>query len=153
MMKKMLVFDMDGTIADFYGVNGWLEMITNSIVTPYIEANPIYDPVCLNSILNALKKDGWKIMVTTWLSKDSTAEYEKAVTQAKIEWLKKYEFPFDNVFCVPYGTQKQTVTKKFGGYQILIDDNKEVREKWDNGDTINANDNILAELVKLIRID
>ena len=26
-MNKVLVFDMDGTIADFYGVEGWLEYL------------------------------------------------------------------------------------------------------------------------------
>ena len=26
-MNKVLVFDMDGTIADFYGVDGWLDCL------------------------------------------------------------------------------------------------------------------------------
>ena len=37
-MKRTLVFDMDGTIANFYGVNGWLEDIRSGNPRPYIVA-------------------------------------------------------------------------------------------------------------------
>ena len=33
-MNKTLVFDMDGTIADLYGVEGWLEMLRAEDETP-----------------------------------------------------------------------------------------------------------------------
>ena len=42
-MSRMLVFDMDGTIADLYGVNGWLEMLRNEDALPYEIAKPLYD--------------------------------------------------------------------------------------------------------------
>lgn len=32
-------FDMDGTIADFFGVEGWLEMLHNEDTTPYAKLN------------------------------------------------------------------------------------------------------------------
>ena len=32
---KVIVFDMDGTIADLYGVNGWLEMLNAENPKPY----------------------------------------------------------------------------------------------------------------------
>ena len=37
-MTKMIVFDMDGTIADLYGVEGWLEMLEAENAAPYVEA-------------------------------------------------------------------------------------------------------------------
>ena len=150
MLNKILVFDMDGTIADLYGVIGWLPMLRNEDPTPYIKATPMYDMVSLNAILMILKAQGWKIVVTSWLAKGSTKEYDKEVRKAKTEWLKKYRFPFDEIHLVKYGTTKANCTRKYKGYQILVDDNETVRRGWTLGNTIDANENILDELVKLI---
>ena len=150
MTEKILVFDMDGTLADFYGVNGWLEYLNESNPTPYIIAEPLYDMVVLTSVLNILKTKGWKIVVTSWLAKDSTKDFDKEVRQAKREWLEEYNFPFDEIHLVKYGTTKANCTRKLGGYQILVDDNAEVRKGWTLGDTINANENILEKLVDLL---
>lgn len=150
MTEKILVFDMDGTIADFYGVNGWLEYLNESNPTPYIIAEPLYDMVVLTSVLNILKTKGWKIVVTSWLAKDSTKDFDKEVRQAKREWLEEYNFPFDEIHLVKYGTTKANCTRKLGGYQILIDDNEQVRKGWNLGATINANENILDKLIDLL---
>lgn len=150
MTEKILVFDMDGTIADFYGVNGWLEYLNESNPTPYIIAEPLYDMVVLTSVLNILKTKGWKIVVTSWLAKDSTKDFDKEVRQAKREWLEEYNFPFDEIHLVKYGTTKANCTRKLGGYQILVDDNEQVRKGWNLGATINANENILDKLIDLL---
>jgi hydroxymethylpyrimidine pyrophosphatase-like HAD family hydrolase len=150
MTEKILVFDMDGTIADFYGVNGWLEYLNESNPTPYIIAEPLYDMVVLTSVLNILKTKGWKIVVTSWLAKDSTKDFDKEVRQAKREWLEEYNFPFDEIHLVKYGTTKANCTRKLGGYQILVDDNEQVRKGWNLGATINANENILDKLIDLM---
>ena len=118
MTEKILVFDMDGTIADFYGVNGWLDYLKESNPTPYIITKPLYDMVVLTSVLNILKAKGWKIVVTSWLAKDSTKDFDKEVRQAKREWLEEYNFPFDEIHLVKYGTTKANCTRKLGGYQI-----------------------------------
>ena len=34
-MERKIYFDMDGTIADLYGVDNWLEMLINEDATPY----------------------------------------------------------------------------------------------------------------------
>ena len=150
MTEKILVFDMDGTIADFYGVNGWLDYLKESNPTPYIIAKPLYDMVVLTSVLNILKAKGWKIVVTSWLAKDSTKDFDKEVRQAKREWLEEYNFPFDEIHLVKYGTTKANCTRKLGGYQILVDDNEQVRKGWNLGATINANENILDKLIDLL---
>ena len=71
MVEKMLVFDMDGTIADLYGVENWLPDLRSENPRPYVMAKPMYDMDTLVSILDLLKTQRWKIAVTTWLSKDT----------------------------------------------------------------------------------
>lgn len=149
-MTKTLVFDMDGTIANLYGVENWLEMLRAEDPTPYIVAQPMYDMDTLKVILEMLKLQGWTIAVTSWLSMGSTREYDKLVRQAKREWLERYDFPFDEIHLVAYGTTKANCTRKNGGYQILVDDNEKVRNGWNLGGTINANENILEKLVELL---
>ena len=149
-MNKVLVFDMDGTIADLYGVQGWLEKLRAHDPSPYAEAKPLYDMDELNLILTTLKGLGWMIVVTSWLSKESTPEYDKLVRVAKKDWLDKEEFPYDEIHLVKYGTTKANCTRKLGGFQIIIDDNTAVRKGWTLGDTIDARKDIISSLLALI---
>ena len=149
-MNKTLVFDMDGTIADFYDVQGWLESILARDVKPYATAKPMYDMDVLNTILDALKGFGWRIAVTSWLAKSTTDEYDRKVTKAKLAWLAENGFPYDIVNIVPYGTDKSSVTARYGGYQILLDDEEKNLKDWKNGLTIDANCDILSMLLKMI---
>lgn len=147
---KVIVFDMDGTIADLYGVNGWLDMLNAENPMPYEIARPMYDMVELAEILNELKEIGYIIAVTTWLAMGSTREYDRQVRLAKLAWLEKYNFPYDEIHLVKYGTTKANCTRKLGGYQILVDDNEKVRNGWNLGTTINANENIIEQLRMLL---
>ena len=149
-MNKVLVFDMDGTIANLYGVENWLEDLRSFNPRPYVVAKPMYDMDILNALLNELKNCGWKIVVTSWLSKETTRAYDKEVRQAKREWLVKNHFPVDEIHLVKYGTTKANCTRKLGGYQVLVDDNEQVRNGWNLGSTINANEDIIAELMNLL---
>ena len=150
MENKTLVFDMDGTIADLYGVNNWLGDLRSENPRPYVVAKPMYNMDILNELLNILKNMGWRVVVTTWLAKESTKAYDEKVRKAKLNWLKQYNFPYDEIHLVKYGTTKANCTRRIGGYQILIDDNEKVRNGWKLGSTINANENILKDLVALI---
>lgn len=148
--NKTLVFDMDGTIADFYGVANWLEYLINEDTTPYDVANPMYNMEYLKGLLLVLKYQGWRVVVTTWLAKDGSKEYNDRTRKAKLDWLEKYDFPYDEIHLVKYGTTKANCTRKIGGYQVLFDDNEKVRKGWNLGDTVNANENILKYLEKLV---
>lgn len=150
MDNKTLVFDMDGTIADFYGVADWLEYLMAEDTTPYEVASPLYNMEYLGALLKVLKFQGWHIVITTWLAKDGSKEYNDRTRKAKLEWLEKYGFPYDEIHLVKYGTTKANCTRKIGGYQVLIDDNEAIRKGWTLGDTIDANKNILKDLEKLV---
>ena len=153
MMKRTLVFDMDGTIANFYGVSNWLEDIRNGNPRPYIVAEPLYDMEILNAILNLLKLQGWTIAVTSWLAKGSDKEFDELTRIAKREWLARYDFPFDEIHLVSYGTPKSTCTEHLGGIQFLFDDNADVRREWEskaNRFSVDATQNIMEKLVDLL---
>ena len=150
---KVLVFDMDGTIADLYGVQGWLEDLRSENPRPYKVARPMYDMETLGYILEILKAQGWKIVVTSWLAKGSTREYDEMVRRAKREWLERYQFPVDEIHLVKYGTTKANCTRKLGGVQYLFDDNEQVRKGWDNHKnrfSFDANQDIVIALTNLL---
>lgn len=150
MMNKTLVFDMDGTIANLYKVENWLEMLRAEDPTPYKVAEPMYDMDTLASVLGLLRVNGWRVVVTSWLSMGASEEYNALVREAKREWLAQFQFPCDEIHLVKYGTTKANCTRHLGGYQILVDDNEKVRNGWHLGDTINANENIIEKLVELL---
>jgi hypothetical protein len=149
-MNKTIVFDMDGTINRFYDVDNWLNDIRNENTRPYDIAEPKYDMDVLNAILLALKSQGWRIAITTWLAMGSSVEFENATRRAKLNWLAKYDFPYDEIHLIRYGRTKANATRHLGGYQILVDDNAKIRQGWSLGSTIDANKNILDALITLL---
>ena len=147
---RVLVFDMDGTIANLYGVPNWLEMLRAESTTPYEIAEPMYNMNELAEVLHELQKQDITIAVTTWTSKGGSREYNKQVRAAKIAWLEKYNFPYNVFHCQAYGTTKANATRKFGGNQILFDDNEKIRKGWHLGRAIDANFDIMGELYNLL---
>lgn len=124
-------FDMDGTIVDLYGVENWLDNLRAENPSPYIEAKPLYPIYYLKDLLLMLQARGHKIGIITWLSKDSSRAYKKAVRDAKKEWLNRYlPVQWDEMHFVQYGTPKHTVVKDKDGY--IFDDDDRVRALWLN---------------------
>ena len=126
-MKKEIWFDMDGTIADLYGVEGWLDMLLNENTKPYEIAKPLVNMRELAKVLNRLIEKGWEIGVISWLAKNGTNDYNKKVANAKMKWLAKHlkSVKFAKIDIVEYGTPKQ-----INRNGILFDDEKQNRENW-----------------------
>ena len=150
---KMVCFDMDGTIADLYGVNGWLEGLRSYKVEPYVQAEPMWDMPELVKLLMVLQSRGIEIRIITWLSMESVVEYDNAVRVAKREWLKEYSFPYDHFHGVKYGTTKASCVSRYLAEEetaILIDDNAKVRNGWSLGETVDPTSTDLIEYFKAL---
>ena len=142
---KTIVFDMDGTLADLYGVEDWLYDLTHDITRPYEIAKPLVNLSLLVRLLKRLQFEGYAVGIVTWTAKDASQAYDEAVAKAKKEWLKKHtpSMAWDFIEIVPYGTPKQKI--KSG---ILFDDNAEIRSEW--GEMAYTEKEILATLKSLL---
>lgn len=142
---KVINFDMDGTIADLYGVSNWLNDLINSKTRPYDVAKPLVNMNVLARMLNLLQRNGFTINIISWTSKSGTPEYNERVKTSKLKWLAKHlkSVKFNNVYIVPYGTPKHTIAEG-----ILFDDEEPNRTAW--GEGAYDVDNILGVLKAIV---
>ena len=129
-MQKAIYFDMDGTIANFYGVKNWLAYLEMSDPTPYATAKPLINMSQLARILNRLQAEGWHIGIVSWLSKAGDEEFNTTVTATKMVWLNRHlhSVHWDEIVIVPYGVPKHEMVRYSTG--ILFDDESRNRENW-----------------------
>lgn len=126
-MIKQINFDMDGTIANFYGVEGWLDDLMCESTYPYVVARPLVNMSALARQLNRLTRSGYDINIISWTSRGGSLDFNERVRQAKLEWLNRHlpSVHFTNIFIIPYGTPKENF-----GDGILFDDEQRNRENW-----------------------
>lgn len=137
-MTTRIYFDMDGTLANLYGVENWLEDLRAFNPRPYQKAQPIGDTYEIEKLLLQAINKGYELGVISWLSKESNFEYDMKVRRAKIDWLYFY-FPhikWSDIKIVAYGTPKQNFGK-IGDY--LIDDEEQNLKAWGQN-SVNAKD-------------
>ena len=123
-------FDMDGTIVDLYGVEGWLEMLRNEDATPYAEAKPLVNFARLAKALHKVQRNGIEVGIISWTAKNGSAEYNARVAAVKIEYLRKHlpSVEFDSINIVEYGYCKNNFCG--GEDEILFDDEERNRNAW-----------------------
>ena len=123
-------FDMDGTIANLYGVEDWLDYLIAEDTTPYRVAEPMLRLSTLARKLNALQRNGYNLAIISWLSKSGTEEYNRAVTETKMAWLAEHlpSVLWDSIHIVPYGTPKENFCEN--PLDILFDDEERNRNQW-----------------------
>lgn len=122
---------MDGTIADLYGVNNWLEYLLKSDVKPYKCAKGLN----LKAVARAMNKAiqcGYEIGIITWLPKGAHMDYREEVARVKIEWVRKHlksvDIKAQNFHILRYGSPKELKAQKG---DILFDDEITNRENWE----------------------
>jgi FMN phosphatase YigB (HAD superfamily) len=153
MEKKvnMICFDLDGTLADFYNVPNWLPKLRAENPSPYLDASPLWDMERLGATLRKLQKTGYEIRIITWLSKNSSENYKAKIREAKKEWLKRYNFPYDHFHGIAYGTTKANCVRKLAKTAILVDDNSKIRAGWHLGSTVDpTTENVIERMEALI---
>lgn len=137
-MNKAIYFDMDGTIADLYGVENWLADLIAENVRPYAEAKPLVNLSLLARYIHKAQAKGYTVGVISWLSKSGSDAYNEAVTAVKREWLAKHlpSVEWDEIHIVKYGTPKSTCRTCPG---ILFDDEQRNLDEWGAGAVIASN--------------
>lgn len=129
-MEKAIYFDMDGTIADLYGVENWLDMLQHEHTAPYENARCMVNMSRLARLLNALQRKGYRIGILSWGAKNSSMKYQAMVKSAKLQWLYEHlhSVHFNEIHIVPYGIPKHVIAEMKSG--ILFDDDIKNRKEW-----------------------
>ena len=145
MMIKTINLDLDGTLANLYAVDNWLEKLRAYDASPYEDAVPLVRMSTLAYYLNKAHRNGYTVNIISWLSKEPSPAYDEAVTAAKIDWLKRHlpSVDFDNIFIVPYGTPKASLASG-----ILFDDERPNREAWNKA----SGENVAFDVDALLQI-
>ena len=123
-------FDMDGTIANFYGVAGWLDYLKAEDTKPYEIAQPLVNFSALARLLNKAQRNGHEIAIISWTSKSGSKEFNKAVAEVKKAWLAKHlpSVHWDEITVIPYGTPKTLYC--YDVEDVLFDDEEPNRKSW-----------------------
>ena len=129
MENKTIYFDLDGTLADLYAKENWLECLRAYDPTPYIEAKPMLNMSAFARLLHKAQRLGYNIGIISWLSKEPTEQYDLEVTIAKFEWLEAHlpSVEWNEIKIVAYGTPK---SKAVDGIGYLFDDEEPNRNEW-----------------------
>lgn len=129
-MKKAIVLDMDGTLADLYGYENWQYCLDIAMHTePYDNAKPLVNIKQLNYVLSLLRLQGWTIIVNSWLSKNDNAYFHRRIVVAKQNWLSKYGIVYDRAVFTKYGVDKSECVRDYD-IAVLVDDNETVRNSF-----------------------
>ena len=132
--ERAIYFDMDGTIADLYGVPNWLPRLEDEDPTPYFEAEPLVDTELLWDLCATANAAGYRIGIISWLSKYASYDYSQKIIDAKLDWCDEFLPEVDEIVLAPYGVPKSTVAE-IRQNAILIDDEKPNRLEWTNPDS------------------
>lgn len=125
-----ICFDMDGTIADFYGCENWLDDLCNEDVAPYENAKPLFNFSTFARLLHKAQQAGIEIYIISWTAKNAIPEFINEIALTKKEWLKKHlpSVEWNETYFIEYGEPKNQYC--LADNDILFDDEITNREQW-----------------------
>lgn len=126
-MEKAIYFDMDGTIADLFGVDNWLADLRNNRTRPYHDARPLWNMRELSKLLRKVQNAGYKIGVISWGAMEASDNFQSRIEKSKKAWLKRHlpSVIWDEIYITRYGVPKSSC-----GSGILFDDSRKNRAEW-----------------------
>lgn len=129
-MKKIVYLDMDGTIADLYGIENWLYRLRHEDATIFLECKPM---ITENELLRRFPTEEYEIRIMSMTPKGASANYCLNVAKQKDAWLDKYFPSITKRIYRAYGHNKNL---RNSINAILIDDSEPIRNSW-RGTAIN----------------
>lgn len=125
MKKKINVYiDMDGTIANLYEVNNWLEKLRSEERDLFNNLKPI---TTQERLLKIFPKKLYNVKILSMTPKNASEEYCEIVKQEKNIWLDKYFPQITERIYLKYGDNKNLKNSKNA---ILLDDNETIRKNF-----------------------
>lgn len=122
-MKKIYL-DMDGTIADLYSQNNWLEKLNNEDKTIFLNCKPM---TTQENLFKLFPSNEFEIIILTMTPNNCSIEYHNQVIEQKKQWLDKYFPLLKKQIFLKYGKNKNL---KNSVNAILIDDNEVIRNNF-----------------------
>lgn len=129
-MKK-IYFDMDGTVADLYSEENWLDNLQNERKGSFINLQPLVDMIELSRVCYQLMEHGYRFGVITWLPMGASREFERVCEREKKHWVYTLMPWVTEFYAQTYDEPKQNAPIHKATQMILVDDSAEVRAKWD----------------------
>ena len=115
---------MDGTIADLYAQDNWLDRLIKKDITVFTTANPV---ITEEQLLSEYPLEQYDIRILSMTPKGADDTYHKRVAQAKDMWLDEHFPSLTKRIYMRYGHNKNV---PHNHNAILIDDSDLVRHSW-----------------------
>ena len=103
-MKKQVVYlDMDGTIANLYGMENWLENLINEVEGLFLDCEPF---ITEEELLKFFPTEEYELRICSMTPLNATEEYCQVVINEKNQWLDKYFPSITHRVYMAYGNNK-----------------------------------------------
>lgn len=124
-MKKIKVYlDMDGTIADLYGKENWLECLRTEKDDAFSDLRPM---ITQEQLFNNFPQENYDIRILSMTPLGTSKPFCERVIQEKNAWLDEHFPALKKRIYQKYGHNKNL---KACANAILIDDNEAIRKSW-----------------------
>ena len=127
--KSHIIFDLDGTLYNLYGIDNWLKKVESGDPSVFTEGETLVNTEALNKKIEVFKKMGCTFSVVTWLPMGATDKYKKECYSRKMNWCRENLPTISEVNIIDYGIGKHLYRKK-DKFNYLIDDNLEINDKF-----------------------
>ena len=124
MAKQIVYLDMDGTIADLYGISDWLGKLRREEKNLFLSCNAF---ITEEDLFKIFPPELFDIRILSMTPKGASEEYCKRVVYEKNVWLDLFFPRITKRIYLKYGNNKNLKNSK---NHILIDDNKIIRENF-----------------------